>query len=177
MTKPNEPRAELLPDELLWAAGGHASDVVLTALADGEHAIVPAAVRAHVEGCRTCTSHLGNAVLLSLHAHREIAVMKAEEAAPSRLPLPRLAIVVALVVAAIGLLPNLFEASSEAADAETFATRTAPVLLRGLSTLVHFLFEPGSASALVLTYGSAFFLVAGALVAVRYLPQKKEVSR
>ena len=31
-SRPSE--AELLPDDLLWAEAGHASDVVLTALAD-----------------------------------------------------------------------------------------------------------------------------------------------
>ncbi|NVL83606.1 hypothetical protein HWN75_25860, partial [Escherichia coli] len=56
---------EFLPDDLVWAEGGHASDVVLTAIADGQIAIVPPAVLAHVDHCPSCTTHLGNAALLS----------------------------------------------------------------------------------------------------------------
>jgi hypothetical protein len=168
-----ETEAELLPDELLWADGGHASDVVLTALADGQAEIVPRAVRAHVESCRACTTHLGNAVLLSLHTGGEIAMLRASEAeSPSRLPIPRLAIVLGLLVAAIGALPSLLDPSR---DSRVFV-RELPVLLSGLRTLGHGLLEPGSSTSLVLTYGVSAMLVVFGLVLVRVLP-KKEMSR
>ncbi|MBX3262924.1 MAG: hypothetical protein KF782_24820, partial [Labilithrix sp.] len=92
------PPVEELPDELVWAAGGHASDVVLTALADGQRAIVPEAARAHVERCATCTAHLGHAALLSLHAGAEIGAGAEHERALARRPLPRLAISLGLAV-------------------------------------------------------------------------------
>jgi hypothetical protein len=173
MNQPNE----LLPDELLWADGGHASDVVLTALADGQLDIVPANVRSHVEGCRACTTHLGNAALLSLHAQRELQIVKEADAASARRPLPRLAIVLGLVVAMIGLLPSLPEAPADAETARTFATHTAPILVRALGTLGQKLMDPSQPFGLVLTYGTASVLVLMTLLAVRYLPQKKEVSR
>ena len=59
-------KQEHLPDELLWSDGGHASDIVLTAIADGQLEIVPPNARAHVETCTKCMQHLGNAALLSL---------------------------------------------------------------------------------------------------------------
>jgi hypothetical protein len=173
MKQPNE----LLPDELLWAAGGHASDVVLTALADGQLEIVPAGVLAHVEGCRACTTHLGNAALLSLHTHRQLLVVKEADAAAARRPLPRVAIVLGLVVAMIGLLPSLADAPADAQTARTFATHTAPILVRALSTLGQKLLDPSQPFGLVLTYGTASVLVLMTLLAVRYLPQKKEVSQ
>ncbi len=64
--------SELLPEELLWADGGHASDVVLTALADGEDAIVPEVARRHVGNCVHCTHALGRVALLSVHASEEL---------------------------------------------------------------------------------------------------------
>jgi hypothetical protein len=169
-------KEQLLPDDLLWADGGHASDVVLTALADGQLEIVPRSARAHVESCRACTTHLGNAALLSIHTDRELALVKKAEA---KRPLPRVAIVLGLAVAMIGLVPSLLDASSDAEGARTFATRTAPLLFRALSTLGHKLFAPGSSASLVLTYGTATALVIMALVVIRFLPkaQNKEISR
>jgi hypothetical protein len=167
--KPNQ-----LPDDLLWADGGHASDVVLTALADGQIDIVPAKARAHVESCAKCTMHLGNAALLSLHTHREIGFVKEAAAIAARRPLPVLAIVLGVVVAIAGMIPSF---ATDAAAARTFATHDLPVVVRGLQTLGQRLMEPGSESALVVTYVTAAALVVMALAVVRLLPKKKEVSR
>jgi hypothetical protein len=165
---------ELLPDELVWAEGGHASDVVLTAMADGQLDILPRAVRAHVEGCNACTTHLGNAALLSLHAGRELAM--AARLGAVRAPLPRLAIALGLGVAVLGLLPTLLDAPSSLGGARTFATHDLPMLAGGLGTLGRRLLEPGSPVGVTLTYGAAALLVGMAFVLVRWLP-KKEVSR
>lgn len=164
-----------LPDELLWAAGGHASDVVLTAMADGQVEIVPPAVLAHVDGCRSCTTHLGNAALLSLHTGREIAMVAQAADAPSRAPLPRLFIAVGLAFAVLGLVPTLLDAPSELGGARAFA-HEVPMFVNGLGTLGRRLLEPGSPVGLALTYGAAVMLVVMALALVRLLP-KKEVSR
>jgi hypothetical protein len=166
--KPNQ-----LPEDLLWADGGHASDVVLTALADGQTEIVPALARAHVETCSKCTMHLGNAALLSLHTHHEMGAMKAAALEVARRPLPRLAIVLGIIVAIVGMLPSV---STEWADARKFATHDLPLVAGGLHTLTQRLLEPGSSSALVVTYVTAAALVLMALAIVRLLP-KKEVSR
>jgi hypothetical protein len=173
---PDRAASELLPDELLWAEGGHASDVVLTALADGQLEIVPASARAHVEGCMPCTAHLGNAALLSLHATREISALAQHEAAAQRAPLPRLAIGLGLLVAALGLVPSLVDASPDALDLRTLVTHDAPVLLVALQTLGRRAFEPGSTASLAVTYGVAALLLAMAFTVVRLLPKKETSS-
>lgn len=164
---------ELLPDELCWAEGRHASDVALTALADAQLDIVPEAVRAHVAACSSCTTHLGHAALLSLHADRQLAAVKAAEA---RRPLPRTAIVVALVVAMLGLVPSILDASADSEGARSLV-RTAPLALHALYTLTEKLFAPGSPFGLVLTYGTAALLVMMTLAVVsRLRAETKEAS-
>ncbi len=174
MTKQREP--ERLPDELLWADGGHASDIVLTAMADGQVDIVPRAVVAHVDGCHACTTHLGNAALLSLHAGRELAAVARAADATVRAPFPRLAIALGLVFALLGLVPTLLDAPSQISSAKTFASHDVPMLLSGLGTLARKLLAPGTSVGLVLTYGAAALLVLMAFALVRLLP-KKEQSR
>ena len=176
-SRPSE--AELLPDELLWAEGGHASDVVLTALADGQAAIVPAAVQMHIERCTVCTTHLGHAALLSLHAGSELAATAEHERATARQPLPRLAIALGLAVAALGLLPTVLDPGVEAGALHTFVTRDVPLFVGGLRTLAHRLGEPGSAAGLVVTYAAAVLLVGMGIAVVRVLPNnaRKETPR
>lgn len=164
-----------LPDELLWAAGGHASDVVLTAMADGQVDIVPPAVLAHVDGCRSCTTHLGNAALLSLHTGREMAMVAREADASARAPMPRLFIALGLAFAVLGLVPSFVDAPSDLGGAKTFA-HDVPMFVNGLGTLGRRLLDPGSPVGLALTYGAAVMLVVMGFALVRLLP-KKEVSR
>ncbi len=57
---------EQLPDELVFEADGHVSEVALTCVADGEIAIVPPQALSHLEGCEQCTARLGAAALLSI---------------------------------------------------------------------------------------------------------------
>jgi hypothetical protein len=165
-----------LPDDLLWAAGGHASDVVLTAMADGQVAVVPPAVLAHVDQCRSCTTHLGNAALLSLHTGREIAMVAREADAAARAPLPRLFIALGLAFAVLGLVPSLADAPADIGGAKSFAMHDVPMFVNGLGTLGRRLLEPGSPIGVALTYGAAVLLVIMAFALVRLLP-KKEVSR
>lgn len=163
------PQVEMLPNELLWSEGDHASDVVLTALADGQHAIVPAAVLAHVERCPTCTAHLGNSALLSLETQR--AMSRAH--APVRRPFPRLAVALGLAAAAIGLVPWLVEANETPARMLSRAARSFASLLARLDT------SGGSTLGVLVMYLAAAFFVGAGLVLARLSPlsQKKEVSR
>lgn len=159
---------DLLPDELLWAEGGHASDIVLTSLGDGQHAIVPAVVRAHVERCTACTAHLGHAALLSLHVETELAARAEHERAEGRKPVPRMAVALGLLVAALGLVPSLLSGSPQG------LLEGAPLFLRGLGTLLHR--AEASPAWLVLTYGGAVLLLAMGLAVVRLLPKKETSS-
>ena len=172
-----ETQNELLPNELLWAEGGHASDIAFTAMADGQLEILPADVLAHVNRCTVCTHHLGNAALLSVHTERELGALdraeKAEEKA--RRPFPKVAVAFALVCALVGSLPSLVSAPSQLGVARTFATHDAPLLYSGLQTLGHKLLASGSPIGLATTYGAAALVVVMAFALVRLLP-KKEVS-
>lgn len=175
MSQRSEDRAEHLPEDLVWAEGGHASDIVLTALADGQLAIVPLPVRTHVEGCRACAMHLGNAALLSLHTGNELTVLASEADAAAQMPLPRFAIAAGLAVAFLGLVPSLVDPHGFK-GALTFATHDLPLFANGFGTLLRRLLAPGSTSSLVVTYGAALLLVSTAVAVVRLLP-KKETSR
>ncbi|MBX3226503.1 MAG: hypothetical protein KIT84_32420 [Labilithrix sp.] len=164
-----ETEGELLPAELCWAEGDHASDVVLTALADGQHAIVPAAVRAHVARCTTCIAHLGHSALLSLETQRSLAATRQAE---GRRPVPRLAVALGLVAAAVGLVPWLLTH-----DAPERPARALSAMTRALAAVAARL-DAGGASmiGIVATYVAAACLVFMGLGLARLSP-KKEVSR
>lgn len=167
-----EPReASFLPAELLWAEGDHASDVVLTALADGEHAIVPPALRAHVERCPVCSAHLGHAALLSLETQRSLDErLAAPTTAPARRPFPRLAVALGLVLAVLGLVPGW-------TGTEEAPARVLSRLARAVASLaVRLDASGGSAAGLILMYVVAGCLVLAGLALARLSP-KKEVSR
>lgn len=161
----------MLPEELLWAEGGHASDVVLTALADGQLGIVPSDVRAHVDACGPCTTHLGHAALLSLHAGSELVASRSSEMRAARAPFPRLAVTLGLFVAALGLVPSLLQAP-KTARAIAF---DMPLFASAISALTHRILTPESPLMLVSTYGATALVVMVAVLVVRRLP-KKEVS-
>jgi len=74
-----------LPDDLVWL-DGHLTDVALSALADGEEAILPEQAAAHAAGCAACGGALGHAALLSLRvgeALREAQPAPVAEALPA----------------------------------------------------------------------------------------------
>ena len=152
---------ELLPDELLWAEGGHASDVVLTALADGESAIVPGVVRTHIAQCPTCMTHLGHTALLALETHRTLPAR--------RRAVPRLGVALGLLAAALGLVPWLFESDAVG------ATQALSRVMRAVAALSTRLDTSGSTLGVALTYLAAVTLVACGLAFARLSP-KKEVS-
>lgn len=166
----------LLPEEVLWADEGHASDVVLTCLADGQTEIVPLAVRAHVDACLLCSQHLGNAALLSLHTDRRVAEMAAYERKASARSLPKVSIALGLLVAVLGFMPSMVGGKVQLGALTAFALHDLPLYARGLDMLLRRLLAPGSATGIAITYGAAFMLVLMALVVVRLLP-KKETSR
>ncbi|MCA9590635.1 MAG: hypothetical protein KC657_35285 [Myxococcales bacterium] len=164
----------LLDDELCWAEGGHASDIALTAIADGELSIVPSEVRAHVDTCLTCSGHVGNAALLSLHAGERLADLAPADrlTAPERRPVPVMAIVVGLAVAFAGALPTLLDAMRSPGE----LGRAIPILGRGAALLGRRLLDPGGTAGLVLVWGAALLLIGVAIGIMRLAPRKEEVS-
>ncbi|HRG97236.1 MAG TPA: hypothetical protein PLR99_13375 [Polyangiaceae bacterium] len=96
-----------LPEDLLYAEDGHASDVVLTCLADGEDALVPAALRAHVLACEDCGAQLGNAALLSLRADDAVRGYVAARPRPAHSPGLERALALGFLVAVLSAAPRL----------------------------------------------------------------------
>lgn len=162
----------MLPEELLWAAGGHASDIVLTALADGEDAIVPPDVRAHVEQCTACTAHLGNAALLALYTQGELAARHEHDLvlADLRRPLPKKSIALGLLAAILGVVPSLLQAEPAALLAR------ARVVLGGVGNYARHAGNPGGLAGLLLPYFVAAMLVGLGFAIVRILPTKDHAS-
>lgn len=122
-----------LPNDLLWAEDGHASDVVLTAIADGEFDIVPSNAREHVDDCATCTKQIGHLALLSLQTGRVFAVFSPRESV--RLPLGM--ILTGSVFAVLGLLPTLLDRPihtlGEASSTWTTLRSASTALFKALS--------------------------------------------
>jgi hypothetical protein len=178
-------RDDFLPEELLWADAGHASDVVLTAIADGEEAIVPEVARRHVHACVHCTQALGRVALLSLHAGDELEVARplaaellqnaqsraalAKEPEPKRFQIPWFSVAIAAVLAVVGSVPMLVRAPSDIADNTHTAVRGLPLAIRHAFLAIHAAAQAGEAQ-LVLNVGTALLLVTmAALVARRFL--------
>ncbi len=169
-----------LPNDLLWAEDGHASEVAITTLADGQEALLPPELVAHVYACFPCTEQLGAAALLSLSVGETLAHIPdlATEAArtdsaPSSVSrrlaaLPLRAVAAAIGLAALGALPTLAQVPAQLTRYSADFTRSIPLftksgllVLRGLS---------GHAGPLWFTVASAAILMATAVAVTRALP-------
>ena len=117
-----------LPPDLAWQHDGHVTDVVLSSVADGEAGIVPADALSHLDGCEHCAQRLGAEALLSAHAGELLAELAQPSFAPVKAPvavtavvatapssvrglsaLPKRAVLGALLLAALGALPAIFD--------------------------------------------------------------------
>lgn len=143
-----EPNTHPSLGEEAWRPDGHASDVALDVLADGEASLLPREVLAHVEGCADCSDRLGAAALLSMGttaALRELEPAKLAEAAraPSNvveLAAPfsdrarrrsaKLAIAAALLVAVVSMVPVVIGLFSRLPEIQRAVARGAPVVAR-----------------------------------------------
>ncbi len=159
---------------------GHANEVAITCIADGEAAILRAEVIAHVDACDACTTRVGSAALLSIQAGERLisvnavdraietalnvardsafagrsgdsarvaaanvkvapAIATAASKAPSsvrRRPMPVRALVAAIAVAAIALVPSVIDAMSAAPSMLTSVRRALPTLSHALVLLL-----------------------------------------
>ena len=189
-------RIEQLPAELLWDDAGHLGEIVVTALADAQDAIVPAAAHGHLRGCDRCMEKLGEAVVLSMDANDALlalalaldrnassAAARAPANAPHALPEtrarraamrpPRFAISAALALAALGAVPFLMRIPQLLSAASFLFARGIPILAH---MFARFAATPGAERAATLVpIASALVLVGvGALIA-RYLPRSMVV--
>jgi len=63
---------EQLPTELVWTADGHLGEVAMTAIADGEEAILPREAFGHLGVCETCAAGVESAASLSASVTRAL---------------------------------------------------------------------------------------------------------
>jgi len=54
---------ETLAPDIAWEPSGHLSEVALSVVADGEDALLDAAMRAHLDGCEACALQLGGVAM------------------------------------------------------------------------------------------------------------------
>lgn len=156
---------QTLPLELVWQDDGHASEVALAAIADGEVELVPDQVASHVGACDACTARLGEQALLSLSTGEALAEAGLT-AAPARRPLPVLAIALALCVAALGAAPAVVQLLGGIAGAPEVALRGVLLTTRAGSTLIRALASADSSLwAVAWTAASVVLVSLGLLVA------------
>jgi hypothetical protein len=99
-----------LPKEIVWTADGHLSEVAMTAIADGEEAILPRDAFGHLGVCEVCAVGVEGAASLSAAVSRALTAPAPAEVAhaiPPRLAFPVWAAALAMAVAAVATLPNL----------------------------------------------------------------------
>ncbi|HEY3595392.1 MAG TPA: hypothetical protein VGL13_16005 [Polyangiaceae bacterium] len=105
----SEPKLE---PSLVWGDGGHLADAAVTAMIDGELALLPVEAVTHADACASCADRIGRAALLALQMADVLHARAAIEEAPQRVglerrPLPLGALAAALAIAVIGMVPSL----------------------------------------------------------------------
>lgn len=127
---------ERFPDDLVWCSDGHVSDVVVTAVADGQSDLVPQAALEHVDSCPACTGRTVDALTLSLTLGSRLDTAEAwarPEETPAASPtlvfhFPIPALGAAVVVALVGTAPMLLQVPALFSG----VFRSLPVLVRGV---------------------------------------------
>ncbi|MBN2194018.1 MAG: hypothetical protein JW751_14480 [Polyangiaceae bacterium] len=154
----------------VWRADGHLSDLVLTALADGQDSLLPEPATAHAATCATCGQRLGAAALQSLlvgEALEEQAVARVPSKAPEpSFRLPLLAFAAAFVLALLGSIPRLVELATAFGKAPGSSLETGLIVLKGTALLFRRASQQDTPAVALAWCASALAILAlGALVA------------
>jgi len=167
-----------LPLELVWEVNGepvsegfegaHLSEIVRTAIADGQMSIVPNVAFTHLQSCETCVCAIGEAAMLSTRisshfnevAHQLAPAVANQAAAVQAVRLPWFAIAAALMVAGIAALPTLAGAQVWFAESSRVAARAIPHLIHGAVAALH---GRGVGISLAVSYASAALLMLGGI--------------
>jgi hypothetical protein len=163
-----------LERELIWHADGHLHDVAVTAIADGEGALLPESARAHAATCDACRERVEHAAWLSSSLEQALGAPQAARAGVERRPFPVAAAVGALLVAALGTLPALFDAGRTVMGLPSLIARARPVVLQTLAALARSVALHGGPTLLLAWCASLVTLFGlGALVAHASTPCKE----
>ena len=155
----NDEMKNLLADDLVWE-GEHLSEIALTALGDGQDAIVPKKARDHAASCEACGALMGHAAIASMQVGHALKA-PLPEIATERAPVPWLAMIGAMIVAILGSAPSLLETPRALVHQAPVALHAANALLRGLA---------GGLGPVVNFGCAALLILAGAMVA-RSMPR------
>jgi hypothetical protein len=123
---------DMLPRELVWD-GAHVSELAITAIADGEEAIVEPTAVAHTESCEWCAGRLGRVALLAEAVGHAVANVRTTS---SRAPVRAVAgawraLSAGIAVAVLAGLPAIAHVGHFVSYLMAFFTRGVPVLARG----------------------------------------------
>lgn len=164
-------RDDQLSDQELWQPDGHLSDLALTALGDGEHALLSAAASGHADGCDACAARLGQLALLSVSVSEALS----ESPVPVRAaePFPAWAVAVGLVLAGIGAVPALWDLPSWLYELPRSVLQTTPTALRVASSLIKAASSAGPSMLVVWVAATLVLGFLGFLVA-RQVPRRTE---
>lgn len=168
---------ETLAPDVGWEASGHLSEVALSAVADGEEALLDAAMHAHLGACDACALQLGEVALRSAevaeaftHVAAHVSDLAALAApapavtAPLAKPrakrkIPGFAIAAALAVALLGMMPSLPSVAGDTAQALVVLRKVAPSFLRLLPQALERAWNGPRGTMMFLVWGLAAGLV------------------
>jgi hypothetical protein len=159
---------------------GHATDVALSALADGQDDIIPALVRAHVDSCERCGARMGDLAHQSvradvwIHDARPVKEIAPETAAMDATKVPWKLVAAGLFVAFLGSVFDLGASAGEKVQATVSFFQNAPLFLRSLvSSFTHVAHErEGAIAALAMTASLALCAVTFVVARNRFIPEK-----
>jgi len=164
---------EQLPIELVWTEEGHLSEIAMTAIADGEEAILPRDAFGHLGLCEVCAAGVESAASLSIAVSRALSDPKpaqATEAIEVRIPFPQRAAALAVVVGALATLPNLAAVHTWIGRMWWTLREGTPILTRQAIT-----FLPRAASWLpIMSLTAAMLLLLVGLSVARLAPRAIE---
>ncbi|HEY1691808.1 MAG TPA: hypothetical protein VGG39_06585 [Polyangiaceae bacterium] len=126
---------DTLPRELVWD-GAHVSELAITAIADGQEAIVERTAVAHTESCDWCAGRLGRVALLAEAVGHAVGAARSTRSTSSRAPARTVAgawraLSAGIAVAVLAGLPAVAHLGHFVSYLMAFFTRGVPVLARG----------------------------------------------
>jgi len=159
---------------------GHAPDIALSALADGQDDIIPKLVLAHVDSCERCSSRMGHLAHQAMRVGeyvrdaRPVQEIAPETAAMDAARVPWRLVAVGLFVAFLGSVFDFGATGGDKVQAVYSFFHNAPLFLRSLvSSFNHVAHEREGSIALVAMVAS--FALCGITFVVarnRFIPEK-----
>jgi len=167
---------DMLPWELIWKHDGHVTDEVVTAMADGEEAIVPVIALEHVAGCDACSRRMGEAALASARLGTGLAVASAELRRPIRPRFPAGLVAAALVLAIAGMIPAALRAPAWLASTGAALVHDLPVLARTIALIARTVPQGLGSTLVVMGLGSAVILIAAGVGIARAMSRVRSAE-